>query len=83
MDRGPEPGPPGMEKQIDKAEPLYNKVEAPGVGDQMVEYNIGGNLKDKLIRSQEKLITHLEKENSDLKARLDTIEKHPTETPKT
>lgn len=62
MDRGPEPGPPGMEKQIDKPEPLYNKVEAPaaGVGDRMVEYNAGANLKDKLIQSQEKLIRELE-----------------------
>ena len=75
MDMGPEPEPPGTEKQIDKTELLYNKVEAPGVGDRMVEYNAGMNLKDKLIRSQEKLIIHLEKENSDLKARLETIEK--------
>ena len=44
MDKGPEPEPPGEEKQIDKPEPLYNKVEAPGVGDQMVEY--GGGVDD-------------------------------------
>ncbi|MCK4528638.1 helix-turn-helix domain-containing protein [candidate division WOR-3 bacterium] len=75
MDMGPEPEPPGTEKQIDKTEPLYNKVEAPGVGDRMVEYNAGMNLKDKLIRSQEKLITHLEKECNDLKTRLEAIEK--------
>ena len=72
---GPEPEPPGTEKQIDKAKPLYNKVETPGVGDRMVEYNADVDLKNKLIRSQEKLIIHLEKENSDLKARLETIEK--------
>lgn len=27
IDKGPEPEPPGEEKQIDKPEPLYNKVE--------------------------------------------------------
>ena len=75
MDMGPEPEPPGTEKQIDKTEPLYNKIEAPGVGDRIVEYNAGMNLKDKLIRSQEKLITHLEKERNDLKTRLEAIEK--------
>jgi len=74
MDKG---SPPGMKKQVDKTEPLYNKVETPGVGDRMVEYNAGMDLKDKLIRSQEKLITHLEKECSDLKARLEIIEGRP------
>lgn len=57
------------EKQIDKPEPLYNKVEPE------VEYNAGMNLKDKLIYSQEKIIIHLEKENRDLKDRLMAIEK--------
>ena len=40
-----------------------------------MEYNAGVTLKDKLIYSQEKIITHLEKENSDLKARLKALEK--------
>lgn len=39
MDKGPEPGPPDKEKQVGKTESLYNKVEAPCVGDRMVEYN--------------------------------------------
>lgn len=73
LNKGPEPGPPGEEKQIDRPAPLYNKVEAPvaGVGDRMVEYSAGMDLKDKLIRSQEKLISHLEKENNNLKAQLE------------
>ena len=75
MEKGPEPELPEVEKQIDKPEPLYNKVEAPGVGDRMVEYNAGMNLKDKLIHSLEKIVAHLEKENSDLNARLKAIEK--------
>ena len=73
----PEPGPPGKEKQIDKPESLYNKVGSD-MGTQVkmpdVEYG-AANLKDKLIYSQEKIITHLEKENSDLKARLMAIKK--------
>lgn len=75
MNKGPEPRPPGMEKQIDKLEPLYNKVEAPVAGVSEVEYNAGVDLKDKLIRSQEKLIAHLEKECNDLKSRLKAIKK--------
>ncbi|MCK4267838.1 MAG: hypothetical protein KAX16_03300, partial [Actinomycetia bacterium] len=38
---GPEAAP---QETIDKKRPLYNKVEAPGVGDQMVEY--GGGVDD-------------------------------------
>ena len=78
----PEPGPPGKEKQIDKPEPLYNKVEVPGVSDEVVRYSAGMDLKDKLIRSQEKLIRELEdrcRRQADkinaLKARLEAIEK--------
>ena len=71
MNKGSEPDPPGGEKQIDKPEPLYNKVEIPGVSDGVVKYSAGVDLKDKLIRSQEKLISHLEKENNDLKAQLE------------
>ena len=71
MDKGPAPDPSGGEKQIDKPEPLYNKVEIPGVSDGVVKYSAGIDLKDKLIRSQEKLISHLEKENNDLKAQLE------------
>lgn len=64
---------PDAEKQIDRPVPLYNKVEAPvaGVGDRMVEYSAGVNLKDKLIEAQEKLISRLEKEIIDLKAQLE------------
>lgn len=73
----PEPGPPGKEKQIDKPEPLYNKVESDmGMQVKMPDMAYGeASLKDKLIYSQEKIITHLEKENSGLKARLRAIEK--------
>ena len=82
MDKGPEPESPGKEKQIDKPEPLYNKVEVPGVSDEVVRYSAGMDLKDKLIRSQEKLIRELEDrcrrqadKISALKASLEAIEK--------
>jgi transcriptional regulator with XRE-family HTH domain len=39
MDKGLKPEPPDKEKQVGETEPLYNKVETPGVGDRMVEYN--------------------------------------------
>ena len=69
---GPEEVP---QETFDKKSSIYNKEGAIGVGEPVSKYNEGVNLKDKLIRSQEKLITHLEKENSDLKARLEVIEK--------
>lgn len=77
MNKGPQPGPPGGEKQIDKPAPLYNKVEIPNthVVESVSEYGAGADLKDKLIQSQEKLITHLEKECNNLKARLEATEK--------
>lgn len=83
MDKGPEPDPPGGEKQIDKTSTLYNKVEPEIIreaGPEM-EYGAGMNLKDELIYSQKKIITHLEKENSDLKAQLKAIEKERSEKP--
>lgn len=77
MDKGPGPGPPGEKKQIDKPEPLYNKeeTEVVHVAESVPGYGAGVDLKNELILSQKKLIAHLEKENSDLKARLKTIEK--------
>jgi transcriptional regulator with XRE-family HTH domain len=117
MDKGPEPGPPGEEKQIDKTEPLYNKVETPGVGDRMVEYNAGvdafgkavaglkeifdsrdpvlipaiqANIhafqisvrRERHIQQQSNEITALKKENTNIKARLEAIEKRLPAPPK-
>ena len=77
MEKGPEPELPEVEKQIDKPQPLYNKVDSDmGMQVKMPEVAYGAaSLKDKLIYSQEKIITHLEKEITDLKARLEVIEK--------
>jgi len=45
LDKGPEPDPPGEEKQIDKPGPLYNKVKTPDthINDQCVEYSSGAD----------------------------------------
>jgi transcriptional regulator with XRE-family HTH domain len=117
MDKGPEPGPPSMEKQIDKPEPLYNKVEAQGVGVSEVEYDgrvddfgkavaglreifdsrdpvlipaIQANIhafqisvrRERHIQQQSEEITALKKENTNIKARLEALEKRLPGPPK-
>ena len=59
----------GPEGDINKGE-----FSDRGLG-EMVKYGGSVDLKDKLIRSQEKLIAHLEKECNDLKTRLEAIKK--------
>lgn len=112
MDKGPEPGPPGKEKQIDKPEPLYNKEElVVGVAESVSEYGAGmddfgkaaaglkeifdsrdpvlipaiqANIhafqisvrRERQIQQQANKISALEKENTNIKARLEALEKH-------
>ena len=110
---GPEEAP---QETIDKKRPLYNKVEAPGVGDRMVEY--GGGVDDfgkavaglkeifdsqdpvlipaiqanihafqisvrreRQVQQQADKISTLEKENTNIKARLEAVEKRLPQTP--